>query len=55
VTGPAPLYETAANYSEQQAGWCFGLMLMETMIRHDAQWFCKKDPEFTEGTIYWKA
>jgi hypothetical protein len=48
------LYETAANYSEQQAGWCFGLMLMETMIRRDDQWYCKKDLEFTEGTIYWK-
>jgi len=49
------IYEKATRESEQQAGWCFGLMLMEAMIQRPEQWYCKKDPEVAEGTIYWTA
>jgi hypothetical protein len=49
------IYEKATKQSEEQAGWCFGLMLMQTMIRQPEQWYCKKDPEVAEGTIYWMA
>ncbi len=49
------IYEKATRESEQQAGWCFGLMLMEAMIQRPEQWYCKKDPEVSEGTIYWTA
>ena len=48
------LYSSGTHRSKQQAGWCFGLMLMQVMIRHRDQWFCKKDPEVAGGTIYWK-
>lgn len=48
-----PLYSVACNCSEQQAGWLFGLMLMEVLIRRPEQWFAKKDPEVAEGTVYW--
>jgi hypothetical protein len=50
-----PIYDKATKQSEMQAGWCFGLMLMETVINLPEQWYCKKDPEVAEGTIYWTA
>jgi hypothetical protein len=56
--GDTPLqviYDKATSRSEEQAGWCFGLMLMETIINLPEQWYCKKDPEVAEGTIYWAA
>lgn len=49
------IFEKATRYSEQQAGWCFGLMLMERIIKRPEQWYCKKDIEVAEGTIYWRA
>src|SRR2546423_2623118 len=49
------IYEKATGTSEKQAGWCFGLMLMETIINLPEQWHCKKDTEVAEGTIYWAA
>lgn len=49
------IYEKAARCSEEQAGWCFGLMLRERIIEQPEQWYCKKDPEVAEGTIYWRA
>jgi hypothetical protein len=55
----SPLYEKAARYGEQQAGWCFGLMLMQVMIQHPDQWFCKKavadDEEDVGCMIYRRA
>jgi hypothetical protein len=50
-----PIFEKGTHRSFQQAGWCFGLMLMETLIKRPERWYCKKDPEVAGGTIYWKA
>ena len=51
---PLEAIEKATRGSQQQAGWCFGLILMEVMIGRPEQWYCKKDSERTEGTIYWR-
>jgi len=49
------IYDKAAKGSRKQAAQCFGLILHEIMINRPEQWYCKKDSEVAEGTIYWRA
>lgn len=52
-----PIYETACRQNWQHAGWCFGLLLWDYMMRREEDWLCgkfDKDGVPIGGTTYFR-
>lgn len=51
------IYERVTRGNKTQAGWCFGLLMMQAIIDRKEQWYCMRpltqDEEGVMGTVYW--